>query len=162
HRRKKHMTIPAQMTAIAVERNGKEIRLFPKEISTPQAGPGQVLIKAAGAGLNRADLLQAGGHYPPPPGAPETMGLEVSGTVVAVGPGITRVREGDEVCALLPGGGYAQYVIASEQCLLPIPKGVSLLDAGALPEVYFTVWANVFDAAKLKSGESFLCHGGSS
>src|SRR5262245_31575620 len=120
--------IPAQMTAIAVERNGKDVRLFPTPIPTPQPGPGQGLIKAAAAGLNRADLLQAGGHYPPPPGAPDTMGLEVSGTVAALSPGVTRVREGDEVCALLAGGGYAQYALAAEECLLPIPKGVSLKD----------------------------------
>ena len=154
--------IPATMQAIAVEGQGKDAKLFVKDVPTPQPGAGQVVIRNAGAGVNRADTLQASGHYPPPPGAPDTLGLEVSGTIVAVGSGVMRYKEGDEVCALLIGGGYAQYSVASELCLLPIPKGVSLKDASGLPEVYFTVWANVFDACKLQPGENFLVHGGSS
>lgn len=154
--------IPANMTAIAAEGTGKDAVLVPVQIPTPTVGPGQVLLKVAAAGINRADLLQAAGHYPPPPGAPATIGMEVSGTVVAVGEGMTKYKEGDEVCALLAGGGYAEYAIAYEECLLPIPKGVSLKDAAALPEVYFTVWANVFDACKLQGSETFLVHGGSS
>jgi putative PIG3 family NAD(P)H quinone oxidoreductase len=153
---------PATMQAIAVEGQGKEAKLYLKEIATPKPAAGQVLIKNVAAGINRADTLQASGNYPPPPGAPETLGLETSGTIVALGEGVTKYKEGDEVCALLSGGGYAQYSAAAELCLLPIPKGVSLKDASGLPEVYFTVWANVFDACKLQSGESFLIHGGSS
>jgi NADPH2:quinone reductase len=132
------------------------------EVPVPSPGPGQVLFKVATGGVNRADLLQVEGHHPPPPGAPDTPGLEASGTVVAVGEGVTKVREGQAICALLPGGGYAEYAIATEACVLPVPKGVSLKDAGGLPEVYFTVWSNVFDVARLKPGESFLVHGGSS
>jgi putative PIG3 family NAD(P)H quinone oxidoreductase len=114
------------------------------------------------AGINRADLLQVQGHHPPPPGAPATPGLEAAGTVASVGPDVSGWKPGDQICALLPGGGYAEYAIASELCCLPVPDGVSLLDAGGLPEVYFTVWSNVFDTARLQPGETFLVHGGSS
>jgi NADPH2:quinone reductase len=156
------MSLLKTMMAIRAERTPGGARLFLAEIPVPQPGPGQVLIKVAGAGINRADLLQVEGHHPPPPGAPETPGLEASGWVAALGQGVKGCREGDEVCALLPGGGYAQYAIASELCLLPVPKGVSLRDAGGLPEVYFTVWSNVFDTVHLKDGETFMVHGGSS
>ena len=150
------------MKAIRSERIQGGAKLSVAEIPVPQPGPGQLLMKVGGAGINRADLLQVEGHHPPPPGAPDTPGLEASGTVVAVGPGVTSFRIGDEVCALLPGGGYAEYALASELCLLPVPRGVSLRDAGGLPEVYFTVWSNVFDTVRLKPGETFLVHGGSS
>ncbi len=156
------MTFPKTMTAIRVEREAGAVRLIPAELPVPSPGPGQLLFKVAAAGVNRADLLQVEGHHPPPPGAPETPGLEASGTVVAAGTGVTNFREGDAICALLPGGGYAEYAMASEACILPIPNGVTLRDAGGLPEVYFTVWSNVFDTARLKPGETFLVHGGSS
>ena len=149
------------MTAIHVA-PGIPPRLMPTEIPRPEPGPGQVLIKVTAAGLNRADLLQTEGRYPPPNGAPETLGLEVSGTVAALGAGVRSWRAGDQVCALLAGGGYAQYALASEFCVLPVPKGVPLRDAAALPEAFFTVWTNVFDSAKLKPGETFLVHGGTS
>ena len=106
--------------------------------------------------------MQRAGLYPPPPGAPETLGLEVSGVIESVGPGVTRWHEGDEVCALLSGGGYATYAIAQEGSALPLPKGLSLIEAAALPETVFTVWANVFEAAALKPGETLLVHGGAS
>lgn len=156
------MTFPKTMKAIAVERGPAGVRLFLKEILVPHPGPGQILIKVAAAGVNRADLLQVEGHHPPPPGAPDTPGLEASGTVVALDQAVTGIREGDQVCALLPGGGYAQYAVASALCALPVPKSVSLVDAGGLPEVYFTVWSNVCDTARLRPGETFLVHGGSS
>ena len=156
------MTLPKSMTAIAAERTPSGPKLVPKEILVPHAGPGQILIKVAAAGVNRADLLQVQGHHPPPAGAPDTPGLEASGTVVAVDQAVTGIREGDEVCVLLTGGGYAEYAVASALCALPVPKGLSLKDAGGLPEVYFTVWSNVFDTARLKHGEDFLVHGGSS
>ena len=156
------MTFPATMSAIRAEKGSDGTRLLLENIPVPQPGPGEILFKVATAGVNRADLLQVAGHHPPPPGAPDTPGLEASGTVVAVGPGVTRARANDAICALLPGGGYAQYAIASEACVLPVPKSVSLEDAGGLPEVYFTVWSNVFDTARLKPNESFLVHGGSS
>jgi NADPH2:quinone reductase len=156
------MARPKTMMAIAAERTAAGAKLFPKEILVPHPGPGQILIKVAAAGVNRADLLQVEGHHPPPAGAPDTPGLEASGTVVAVDQAVSSIREGDEVCVLLTGGGYAEYAIASALCTLPVPKGVSLKDAGGLPEVYFTVWSNVFDTARLKPGEAFLVHGGSS
>ena len=156
------MAIPKTMKAVAVERSASGPKLYLKEMLVPHPGPGQILIKVAAAGVNRADLLQVEGHHPPPPGAPETPGLEASGTVVALDQAVTGFREGDEVAALLPGGSYAEYAVASALCTLPVPRGVSLIDAGGLPEVYFTVWSNVFDTARLKPGESFLVHGGSS
>src|SRR5262245_142305 len=156
------MSIPEKMTAIDVERSGSSVKLVPRTIETPRPGPGQLLIKVAAAGVNRADLLQVQGHHPPPPGAPATPGLEAAGTVAALGPEVSGWKEGDAICALLPGGGYAQYAVASELCCLPVPKGISLVDAGGLPEVYFTVWSNVFDSARLMPGETFLVHGGSS
>lgn len=156
------MSIPQRMIAIKAVRGESGSSLVPTEIPVPAPAAGQVLIKVVGAGINRADLLQVEGHHPPPAGAPDTPGLEASGTIVAVGKDVTEWRVGDQVCALLPGGGYAQYAIATEACLLPVPKGVSQRDAGGLPEVYFTVWSNVFDTARLKPGETFLVHGGSS
>ena len=156
------MSLPQTMTAIRAERGDAGARLVPVQIPVPQSGPGQVLFKVATGGVNRADLLQVQGHHPPPPGAPDTPGLEASGTVVAVGAGVSGSRVGDNICALLPGGGYAQYAIATEACILPVPKNVSLRDAGGIPEVYFTVWSNVFDTVRLKPGETFLVHGGSS
>ncbi|HXI99994.1 MAG TPA: NAD(P)H-quinone oxidoreductase [Micropepsaceae bacterium] len=156
------MALPKTMLAIAAERTPTGPRLVPKEILVPHPGPGQILIKVATAGVNRADLLQVEGHHPPPAGAPETPGLEASGTVVAVDQAVTGIREGDEICALLPGGGYAEYAVVSALCTLPVPRGITLKDAGGLPEVYFTVWSNVFDTARLKHGEDFLVHGGSS
>lgn len=131
-------------------------------VARPEPGAGEVLIRVAGAGVNRPDLMQRAGLYPPPPGAPETLGLEVSGVIESVGAGVSRWHEGDEVCALLAGGGYATYAIAHEGSVLPAPKGVSLIEAAALPETVFTVWANVFEAAHLKPGETLLVHGGAS
>ncbi|MDA0262038.1 MAG: NAD(P)H-quinone oxidoreductase [Proteobacteria bacterium] len=129
---------------------------------TPQPGHGEILIAVAAAGLNRADCLQRSGSYPPPPGATDILGLEASGTVAAIGPGVTRFAPGDEVCALINGGGYAQYCLAPADNALPLPQGVDVIAGGALPEVYFTVWANVYDRAWLKDGECLLVHGGSS
>jgi NADPH2:quinone reductase len=154
--------VEAIMKAIAVTNPGKDYTLEIADIAKPAPGAGEVLIKVAAAGLNRADLSQAMGGYPPPPGAPQTLGMEVSGTIEAVGDGVAAWKAGQAVCALIPGGGYAQYALASEKCLLPIPKGVSLVDAAALPEVHFTVWTNLMDTARLKSGESVLIHGGTS
>lgn len=128
----------------------------------PAVQPGRVLIEVHYAGVNRPDLSQRAGVYPPPPGASPILGLEVSGRVVACAPDVTQWRVGDWVCALAPGGGYAEYCAVPAAHCLPVPKGLSLLEAASLPEVYFTVWANVFESAKLQAGESFLVHGGSS
>jgi putative PIG3 family NAD(P)H quinone oxidoreductase len=136
--------------------------LFIQTLPVPEPGAGEILIRVAAAGLNRADLVQREGRYPPPPGASPIMGLEVSGTVAALGPGVTRWKVGDSVCALLAGGGYAEYVAAPEGSALPIPAGLSVEEAGATPEAVFTVWANVFEACALKPGEAFLVHGGAS
>lgn len=136
------------------------LRLAEREMAAP-AGR-QVLIEVAYAGVNRPDVLQRSGSYPPPPGASPYLGLEVAGTVVAVGPDATRWQVGDRVCALTPGGGYAQYCLADDRHCLPVPRGLDLLSAAAIPENYFTVWTNVFERARLAAGEKFLVHGGSS
>jgi NADPH2:quinone reductase len=150
------------MKAIEIENPGANYALKLTEIERPSPGPGEVLIKVAAAGLNHADMAQAKGLYPPPPGASPTLGMEVSGTVEALGASVGNCEIGDHVCALLPGGGYAEYAVASALCVLPVPRSVSLIDAAALPEVHFTVWTNIMDTARLKKGESVLVHGGSS
>ncbi len=129
---------------------------------TPVPRAGEVLIKVAAAGINRADVMQRKGQYPPPPGASDLLGLEVSGTVVETASDVSEVSVGDEVCALLAGGGYAEYCTAPASSCLPIPDGMSVVDAAALPETFFTVWTNVFMRGKLRRGERFLMHGGSS
>lgn len=137
-------------------------RLIWREVPDVAPGPGEVLIKISTAGVNRADLLQAAGHYPPPPGASDILGLEVSGVISAVGDGVSEWTVGQEVCALLAGGGYAQYVAVPAPQVLPIPSGVSLSDAAALPEVACTVWSNIVMTAHLAPGELILLHGGAS
>jgi NADPH2:quinone reductase len=154
--------MPEMMNAIAIENPGKSSVLKLTSQPRPEPKAGEVLIKVAAAGMNRADLAQAQGNYPPPPGASEILGLEVSGEIVALGSGVAGFRIGDKVCALLGGGGYAEYATAHVECILPVPKGVSVVDAAALPEVHFTVWTNLMDAARLAPGESVLIHGGSS
>jgi NADPH2:quinone reductase len=150
------------MQAITVENPGPKYRLVLHECAQPEPAPGEVLIKTAAAGLNHADLLQARGGYPPPAGASEILGMEVSGTVVALGEGVQGFAIGDAVCALIPGGGYAQYVVATATTCLPVPSSVALADAAAFPEALFTVWTNLFDTARLQPGERVLVHGGSS
>jgi len=151
------------MTAIAIEDGkGPAQALKPVTADRPEPGPGQVLIKVAAAGVNRPDLLQRMGFYPPPPGAPQTLGLEVAGEVVALGEGAGRWRVGDKVCALLGGGGYAQYAVVDARHALPIPGDLDLIHAAALPETVFTVFANVFEHGGLKAGETLLVHGGTS
>ena len=130
------------------------------EVPDPQPGPGEVLLTVAATAVNRADLLQRQGFYPPPPGAPEYLGLECSGTIAALGAGVTGWQVGDEVCALLAGGGYAEQVVVPALQLLPVPDGVDLVSAAALPEVACTVWSNVVMLAGLKQGETLLVHGG--
>lgn len=155
-------TLPGSMTAIEISSPGGPEVLRPATRPMPVPGMGEVLIAVAAAGVNRPDVLQRKGHYPPPPGASDIPGLEVAGKVVAVGLGVHHLKIGDEVCALVTGGGYATYCVAPEPQCLPVPKGFSMVEAAALPETFFTVWHNVFERAKLKSGESILIHGGSS
>jgi putative PIG3 family NAD(P)H quinone oxidoreductase len=150
------------MRAIMITEPGGPDVLAVRDVPDAVPGPGEVLVRVAAAGVNRADLMQRMGHYPPPPGAPEYPGLECSGTVVALGEGVTGWSEGDEVCALLSGGGYAELVAVPVGQLLPVPRGVSLVEAAALPEVACTVWSNVFMTAGLRPGEVLLVHGGSS
>ena len=150
------------MNAIAVENPGPAYALTLQRIEKPQAGPGEILLKVAAAGVNRADLLQARGLYPPPPGAPLTPGLEVCGEVAGLGAGVVNHELGDRVCALVAGGGYAEYAVVAAECVLPVPRGANLVEAAALPEAHFTVWTNLIDSAHLRPGESVLIHGGSS
>src|SRR5436305_900579 len=150
------------MKAIRVENPGPDYRLAVGDAPLPQLGNREVLIKVAAAGVNHADLAQAQGRYPPPPGASEILGLEVSGEIVAVGGDTKELAVGQAVCALLAGGGYAEFCVAPVECLLPIPNGIGLIEAAALPEAYFTVWTNLFDTARLKPGERVLIQGGSS
>ncbi len=156
------MSIPDTMTAIAISRPGGPEVLQPEQRPVPQPRPGEILIRVAAAGVNRPDVLQRSGHYAPPPGASDLPGLEVSGEVVGLGEGATRFRLGDKVCALVPGGGYAPYVTTPEPQALPIPGRLSMMEAAALPENYFTVWVNVFDHGRLQPGETLLVHGGTS
>lgn len=155
-------TLPRQMTAIAITTPGGPDVLKAEPTALPVLKDHEVLIKVAAAGVNRPDMLQRQGGYPPPAGAPSTPGLEVAGHVVAKGAGVKRYREGDAVCALVPGGGYAEYCAAAEDNALPVPQGITLTEAGGIPETFFTVWTNVFERAALKPGETLLVHGGSS
>ena len=150
------------MTAIAIREPGGPEMLVPEQITRPVPATGQLLVKVAAAGVNRPDVLQRKGGYPPPPGAPLTPGLEMAGEVVALGEGCKRYMVGDKVCALVPGGGYAEYCAAAEDNTLPVPDGMTMIEAAGLPETYFTVWTNVFQRGRLQSGETFLVHGGTS
>ena len=156
------MAIPETMRVVEIIEPGPPETLRIGTRPVPAPGAGEVSIRVAAAGVNRADTMQRKGNYPPPPGASDILGLEVSGTVAAVGQGVSDLAVGDEVCALLTGGGYAEYCLAPAPQCLPIPAGVSLIDAAALPEAYATVWTNVIDRGRLEEGESLLVHGGSS
>jgi NADPH2:quinone reductase len=154
--------IPARMTAIAIRSPGGPEVLVPEERPVPTPGAGEILIKVAAAGVNRPDVMQRRGLYPPPPGAPDIPGLEAAGTVAACGPGVARWKVGDAVTALLVGGGYAEYCVAHESHALPVPAGLTMAEAAAIPETFLTVWHNVFERGALKPGETLLLHGGSS
>ncbi len=150
------------MRAVEISEPGGPEVLRPTTRPVPQPGHGEVVIQVAWAGVNRPDALQRAGRYAPPAGASDLPGLEASGIVSAVGPGVTWPAVGDAVCALLPGGGYAEYVATPAAHCLPVPEGMGLREAACLPETYFTVWSNVFQRGALKAGERFLVHGGSS
>jgi NADPH2:quinone reductase len=154
--------LPATMTCVEIKTPGGPEALVPATRPVPQPGAGELLIKVAATGVNRPDLAQRAGHYPPPPGASDLPGLEAAGTVAAIGSGVSGWKEGDAVCALTPGGSYAEYcTVPAPQCLPP-PRGFDMLRAAALPENYFTVWHNLFERGQLKSGEAALIHGGAS
>ena len=156
------MTLPETMRAIEISAPGGPEVLKPATRPVPRPRAGEVVIRVAYAGVNRPDALQRAGMYNPPPGASDLPGLEASGTVVAVGPGADGLAPGDQVCALLPGGGYAEYVATPAAHCLPVPSGMGLKQAACLPETFFTVWSNVFQRGGLTAGERFLVHGGSS
>jgi len=154
--------VPSSMTCIEITQPGGPEVLAPATRARPEPGEGEVLIQVAAAGVNKPDCLQRKGAYPPPPGASDIPGLEVAGTIVAVGAGVTEYSEGDRVCALLTGGGYAEFAVAHHSHCLPVPGDFDMVQAAALPETFFTVWHNVFERGALKPGETFLVHGGSS
>jgi putative NAD(P)H quinone oxidoreductase, PIG3 family len=151
------------MKAVTIPHPGMSDALTLAERPVPECGDRDVLIRVMAAGVNRPDVAQRKGHYPAPKGAvPDIPGLEVAGEIVLVGKGVTSLKPGDKVCALVTGGGYAEYCVAPEQQCLPIPQGLSFVEAASLPETFFTVWSNVFDRGRFREGESFLVHGGTS
>ncbi len=154
--------IPEQMTAIGWEEPGEADVLKCEQVPVPQPGEGEVLIRVAYAGVTRPDVIQRLGRYPPPPGASSILGLEVSGQIVAVGAGVDEIQVGQAVCALVPGGGYAEYCVTRAGHCLPVPAGMSLAEAAAIPETLFTVWHNVFERGWASEGEALLVHGGTS
>jgi putative PIG3 family NAD(P)H quinone oxidoreductase len=156
------MTLPATMRAVEISRPGGPEVLVPCDRPVPEPGHGQILIAVHFAGVNRPDALQRAGSYAPPPTASPLPGLEAAGIVAAVGPGVTEWKVGDQVCALLPGGGYAEYAVTAAPQALPVPADLTLAEAACLPETCFTVWSNVVMRGRLRAGERFLVHGGSS
>jgi NADPH:quinone reductase len=156
------MTLPDRMTVIAIRAPGGPDVLTAEPRAMPKPGTGEILVKVAAAGVNRPDVMQRMGLYPPPPGATDIPGLEIAGVVVACGAGVRRWKETDQVMALVVGGGYAEFCIAHESHALPVPAGLSLIEAAAVPETFFTVWYNMFERGRLTAGETALIHGGSS
>jgi NADPH:quinone reductase len=155
-------SIPAEMRHVAMTGPGGPEVLHVTTGPTPRPGKGEVLVRVAAAGVNRPEVLQRQGAYPPPPGVTPILGLEIAGEVAALGEGVEKLRVGDKVCALVSGGGYAEYCPAPEPQCLPVPKPLSLVEAAAAPETFFTVWTNVFERGVLQAGETFLVHGGTS
>jgi len=153
--------IPETMKAINLKKPGAAENMVLAQVATPKVEKTDVLIKVHAAGINRPDILQRQGNYPPPKGASDILGLEVAGTIVRIGKNVRNWRVGDKVCALVSGGGYAQYCKAPSGQCLPIPKGFSYAEAAGIPETFFTVWSNIVDRAKIKKGQSILIHGGS-
>jgi len=154
--------LPTETAVIEIREPGAPDVLRPAKRPMPKTGAGEVLIKVEAAGVNRPDVAQRQGNYPPPPGASDIPGLEIAGTVVACGLGVDQLKVGDKVCALVTGHGYAEYCTAPEVQCLPVPTGFSMIEAAALPETFFTVWTNLFERGRLKRGESVLIHGGTS
>jgi len=153
---------PKEMTVVEIAAPGGPDELKLATRPTPEPGQNEVLVRVAAAGVNRPDVMQRQGRYPPPPGASDIPGLEIAGEVVALGPGASGVALGDRVTALLPGGGYAAYAVAAAPLCLPVPANLSMIEAAAIPETFFTVWTNLFDRGGLKAGETVLIHGGTS
>ncbi len=156
------MTLPARMTAIAIRAPGGPEMLVPEERPVPAPGAGEILVKVIAAGVNRPDVRQRQGSYPPPKGATDIPGLEIAGEVAALGAGVKRWKRGDKVCALVVGGGYAEYCAAYEPHALPVPAALSMVEAAAIPECFFTCWQNMFMRAEVRPGDWVLVHGGTS
>src|SRR5271156_3140004 len=154
--------IPDQMTVIEIAAPGGPEQLKLARRPTPRPTDGEVLVRVAAAGVNRPDVMQRQGRYPPPAGASDIPGLEIAGEIVAIGPGVSGIALGDKVTALLPGGGYAEYAVAAAPLCLPVPKNLSMVEAAAIPETFFTVWTNLFDRGGCKAGDTVLIHGGTS
>jgi len=154
--------LPAQMTVVGISKPGGPEVLVPETRPVPRPGPGEILVKVKAAGVNRPDVAQRSGSYPPPPGASDLPGLEIAGEVVALGEGATRHKLGDKVMSLVAGGGYAQYAIAQDAQAMAVPSALTMEEAGAIPETLMTVWHNVFERGALEPGETLLIHGGSS
>src|ERR1700689_3234185 len=156
------MALPHEMAVVEIAAPGGPEQLKPAQRPVPRPGDEEVLVRVAAAGVNRPDVMQRQGRYPAPPGASDLPGLEIAGEIVALGPKVSGVSIGDKVTALLPGGGYAGYAVAAAPLCLPIPDGISMAEAAAIPETFFTVWTNLFDRGRLKAGETALIHGGTS
>jgi putative PIG3 family NAD(P)H quinone oxidoreductase len=156
------MSLPREMTVVEIAAPGGPEQLRSSQRPVPQPQDGEVLVRVAAAGVNRPDVMQRQGRYPPPPGASDLPGLEIAGEIVALGPKVTGKSVGEAVTALLPGGGYAAYAVAAAPLCLPIPTGISMVEAAAIPETFFTVWTNLFDRGRCKAGETVLIHGGTS
>jgi NADPH:quinone reductase len=156
------MSVPLEMTVVEIAAPGGPEQLKPGVRPVPRPGDDEVLVRVAAAGVNRPDVMQRQGRYPPPPGASDLPGLEIAGEIVALGPKVSGLSIGDKVTALLSGGGYASYAIAAAPLCLPVPNGISMVEAAAIPETFFTVWTNLFDRGRCKSGDTVLIHGGTS
>jgi NADPH:quinone reductase len=156
------MSVPREMTVIEIAAPGGPEQLKPAKRPVPVPGDGEVLVRVAAAGVNRPDVMQRQGRYPPPPGASDLPGLEIAGEIAALGPKVAGLSIGDKVTALLPGGGYAEYALAAAPLCLPVPSGISMVEAAAIPETFFTVWTNLFDRGRCKAGDTVLVHGGTS
>src|SRR6266478_5310860 len=153
------MALPREMTVVEIAAPGGPEQLQTAVRPIPQPGEGEVLVRVQAAGVNRPDVMQRQGRYPPPPGASDLPGMEIAGEIAALGPKVSGLSIGDKVTALLPGGGYAAYATAAAPLCLPVPEGISMVEAAAIPETFFTVWTNLFDRGRCKAGDVVLIHG---
>ena len=156
------MSVPKEMAVVEIAAPGGPEQLRPAVRPVPEPGAGEVLVRVAASGVNRPDVMQRQGRYPPPPGASDLPGMEIAGEIVALGPQVSGLALGDKITSLLPGGGYAQYAVAAAPLCMPVPKGLSMVEAAAIPETFMTVWTNLFERGHLKAGDKVLIHGGTS
>ena len=156
------MSVPKEMAVVEIAAPGGPEQLKPAVRPVPEPGAGEVLVRVAASGVNRPDVMQRQGRYPPPPGASDLPGMEIAGEIVALGPQVVGLAIGDKITSLLPGGGYAEYAVAAAPLCMPVPKGLSMVEAAAIPETFMTVWTNLFERGHVKSGDKVLIHGGTS